>query len=98
MSDNMENWPEHERRREIHVTCAKESDWGELKAVLKSIRDAQERIEDQNKRIFLEIFGNGHDGLKIIADRTAHGLKRAWWWLGIDSAAIVVATINHLLK
>ena len=98
MSDEMQEWPERERRREIHVTCAKESEWGSLKATLQGILESQKRMERKQELAFREIFGNGHDGLKITADRNKQALKRAWWWLGGLSLAAALAFIDHIIK
>ena len=87
-----------DRRREIHVTCAKENEWGDLKATLRSILDAQHRIERKQEKAFKEIFGNGSDGLKITADRNKQAIKRAWWWLGGLSLAAALAMLDHVIK
>lgn len=98
MSDDMEQWHGPERRREIHVSCAKEGEWGDLKATLRGILESQKRMETKQELAFKEIFGNGHDGLKITADRNKQALKRAWWWLGGLSLAVVLAAIDHVLS
>ena len=70
----------------VHVQCAKEADWGELKATLKSIADTQKDIQSAQRRVFERLFGNGHNGLVTESALNKQGLKRVWWWLGSISA------------
>lgn len=97
MSDDMETFRGPERRREVHVTCAKELEWGELKATMKGILDTQKRMESKQEQVLREIFGNGHNGLKITADRNKNSIKRAWWWLGGVSLAIILGAIKVIM-
>jgi len=57
VSDDMQEWPEHERRREIHVTCAKEGEWGDLKATLRGILESQKRMERKQELAFIKNHG-----------------------------------------
>ena len=94
----MINYPGEERRREIHVVCAKESDWGELKATLKSIAETQRRMEKNQEHILSKIFGNGHDGLDKVSDRNKQAIRRIWWWLGGVSLAVILGAITILME
>jgi len=94
-----ENWDGRERRsvKQVHVLCAKEHEWGELTQSLRNIAKTQERIEENQKTVLKEIFGNGKDGLKLISDRNKQSISRIWWWLGGVSIAIVIGAITTVI-
>lgn len=96
----MNEYTGDDRRREIHVTCAKEKDWGELHGTLKSIADTQKRIELNQTEIMKRIFGNGKDGIIIVADRNKQAIRRLWWWVGgismLTLAAAVTIISSHI--
>jgi len=94
------DWDGQERRRitQVHVVCAKEHEWGELTQSLRNIAATQERIEKNQETILHEIFGNGKDGLKLIADRNKQSVKRLWWWTGSMTVAIIIAAVAIIIE
>ena len=87
-----------ERRREIHVTCAKENDWGELKGTLKSIAEIQSRIEKAQADIYARLLGNGHEGLIVTVDRNKQAVRRLWWWVGGGTLIIAGSAIAIIVE
>ena len=77
-----------ERRHEIRHMCIHEVDWGALQKTLKSLERNQERMIDV-------LQGNGRTGLVTEAALNKQGLKRAWWWLGGISTAILGLAIAY---
>lgn len=96
----MPDWDGNERRKisQVHVVCAKEHEWGGLRQSLLNIESTQKRIEKNQETILREIFGNGHEGLKITSDRNKQSIRRVWWWLGGVSLAFVVGMIGVLFE
>ena len=94
----MPTWDGQERRREVHVVCAKENDWGELKATLRGILEAQHRMEENQVAVLKKIFGNGNEGLDKLTDRNKNSISRIWWWLGAISVGFVLSAITVIVE
>ena len=64
--------------------CIHEVDWGMIHKTLETM--------EENQRTVLRILqGNGKEGLVTKAALNSQSIRRAWWWLGGISTALLIS-------
>ena len=78
----------------IHVSCLKESEWGELHEFMRHQTETLQRMDKRQDRILRKIYGNGENGLDTDVKMLQQSNKRLWWLWSSIGAVVIAAAIK----